>query len=89
MRQLSAEDAWDDALSNSKTNLNYEDLQILSDFKKMLGKTNIEGQVSEIELMENFIDSQIVKAEEEQKKNERLYKNLGLITGIAIVIIFI
>jgi len=49
----------------------------------------LNGQLSEIELMEKFIDKQIEIAEEAQKKNEKLYKSLGIITGIAIVIILI
>lgn len=39
--------------------------------------------------MSKFIDEQIQKAEEEQKKNEKLYKSLGIITGIGIAIILI
>ncbi len=47
------------------------------------------GQLSEIELIERFIDEQIQNAEEEQKKNEKLYKSLGVITGIGLSIILI
>ena len=47
------------------------------------------GQLSEIELMENFIDKQIGLAEEARMKNEKLYRSLGIITGLAIVIILI
>lgn len=53
------------------------------------GKTDVEGQISELEVTGNFIDTQIVKAEEERKKNEKLYKTLGTIVGLAIVIILI
>lgn len=47
------------------------------------------GQLSEINLTKKFIDTQIEKAEEEQKKNEKLYKSLGIIAGLAIAIILI
>lgn len=53
----------------------------------MLGKTDVEGQVSEINITSDFIDTQINKAEEECKKNEKMYKSLGSIVGLAIVII--
>ena len=43
----------------------------------------------EIELTLNFIDTQILKAEEERKKNEKMYRSLGTIVGLAIVIILI
>lgn len=47
------------------------------------------GQLSEISITEKFMYTQIEKAEEEQKKNEKLYKNLGIIAGLAIAIILI
>ena len=53
------------------------------------GQTDVEGQIREINLTSNFIDTQIEKAEDECKKNEKLYRTLGTIVGIAIVIILI
>ena len=53
------------------------------------GQTDVEGQVSQIEVTKSFIDMQIDKAEEERKKNEKLYKTLGIIVGLAIVIVLI
>ena len=49
----------------------------------------MEGQVSELKLTNDFIDTQIKKAEEDCKKNQKLYKTLGTIVGLAIVIILI
>ncbi len=89
MKELSAGEAWNLGLTNSNTSMNDEDINVLKNFKKLLGKTNVEGQLSEIELMKRYIDIQIQKAEEEDKKNEKLYKNLGIIVGLAIVIILI
>ncbi len=53
------------------------------------GKTDKKGQISEIEITNNFIEKQIEKAENEKNKNAKLYKSLGVICGIGIVIIFI
>lgn len=89
MKDLSAGESWHYAIENSNTNMNKEDLKLLMNLEKLLGKTNVEGQESEIELMKKFIETQIQKAEEEQRKNEKLYKNLGIIAGLAIVIILI
>ncbi len=89
MQELSAGEAWIFALENSSTNMKKEDLDILKKLENLLGKTNVEGQISEIELIKNFIDVQIKKAEIEQNKNEKLYRNLGVIGGIAIVIVLI
>ena len=53
------------------------------------GQTDIEGQVSQIEITKSFIDMQIDKAEDECKKNEKMYKTLGVIIGLAIIIVLI
>lgn len=37
----------------------------------------------------SFLDKQIKTAEEECKKNEKMYRTLGTIVGLAIVIILI
>lgn len=87
MNKTSAGDAWRYALENSSTSMNEEDIEVLKGFEKSLGKTDAEGQLSEIQLMEKYIDNQIEDAEEEQKINEKLYKNLGITVGLAIVII--
>ena len=55
----------------------------------MLGKTDIDGQVSEIRLTNKFLDVQIKDAENEKLKNEKLYKTLGATVGLALVIILI
>ncbi len=89
MKELSAGEAWSYALKSSSTSMDIEDINVLKTLEKLLGKTNVEGQLSEIELLKNSIDTQIQKAEEERYKNERLYKNLGIIVGLAIVIILI
>lgn len=47
------------------------------------------GQVSEIKLIDNFLDTQIEKAEQDRKKNEKMYKTLGVTVGLAIVVILV
>lgn len=72
MQDLSAGEAWNFAIENSNTNMTEEDIITLKSLDKLLGKTNIEGQLSEIELMKKFIDMQIQKAEKEQLNSEKL-----------------
>lgn len=81
--------AWNNAIEESKTDLIEEDKNILKGLGRLIGKTDIEGQISEIELMKNFIKNQTEKAKIERQKNEKMYKTLGGIIGIAIVIIII
>ncbi len=50
MQELSAGEAWEKAVDESDTNLNKEDINILLMLSKMLGQTDLEGQVSQIEI---------------------------------------
>lgn len=80
---------WSEAITKTKEKLDLteEDINILEGMGKTLGTSDIEGQTKEIEIIKEFIDNQIEKAEEERKKNEKMYKTLGGIVGIGIVII--
>lgn len=89
MKEESAGDAWNSAIDSTYTNMNTEDKNVLKSLSKMLGKTDLEGQLKEIELTDNFLNYQIEKAEIERQKNEKLYKTLGIVTGIGFVIILI
>lgn len=51
--------------------------------------TDAEGQLSQIEITEGFLEEQIRQAQEEKNKNEKLYKKLGITIGLAIVIVLI
>lgn len=89
MKEMQAGKAWINALEMKNTNLKKEDIEILKGLSTLLGKVDLEGQISEIELVDNFLDKQIEKAEEESKKSEKMYKTLGITAGLAMVIIFI
>ena len=49
----------------------------------------MKGQISEIELTKSFISVQISKEENEKNKNEKIYRTLGAVIGMVIVIILI
>ena len=89
MDNMNATDAWEQAIDISYTNLNKEDINTIKGLGKLLGKTDVEGQVSEIELVKKFLETQIDKAESECTKNEKLYRTLGIVSGMGIVIILI
>lgn len=50
MQNFSAGEAWEKAVQTSETNLINEDLHVLLMLSKMLGQTDVEGQVSQIEI---------------------------------------
>lgn len=87
MKKLTAGEAWSLALDTNVLNLEKEDKNILNNLSTLLGKTNLDGQINQIELTMSFLDKQIIKAEKEREKNEKMYKTLGAIIGMTIVII--
>ena len=89
MKTINAEEAWNVALEHSNSNLYKEDIENIKSFGKMLGKTDKEGQINSIELTKTFIEMQIEKAKIEEEKNSKMYKTLGTIIGLALVIILI
>ena len=52
--------SWNEAINNTKSDFNEEDKEIIKMLGKMLGKTDIKGQVNEIDLcIKNKISSDI------------------------------
>ena len=84
-----AGEAWNVALKIEDLNIDDEDRNVLKNLSKLLGKTDLEGQVNQIEMTSEFLDKQIRKAESLRGKSEKMYRTLGMIMGMAIVIILI
>jgi stage III sporulation protein AB len=79
--------AWEQAVEETITNLKKEDKDTLKTLSKLLGQTDVEGQISQIEITEKFLENQIKEATKEKEKNEKLYTRLGTILGLAIAIV--
>lgn len=89
MQDMSASKAWDEAIEKTNSNLKEEDKNVIKMLSKLLGTTDVEGQISQIEITENFLKNQIQDAEIEKQKNEKLYRKLGFTIGAVIVIMLI
>ncbi len=89
MKEESAGEAWEKALDEVNHNLSNEDITILKNLSKLLGQTDVEGQISQIEVVNQFLNSQLENANEERRKNEKMYRTLGIVTGLTIAIILI
>ena len=81
--------SWMDAIQEADISITQEDKDILKVLGIVLGQTDADSQVNEIELTESFLNMQIEKAEEARKKNQKMYKTLGVVVGLVFVIILI
>mgnify|MGYP004465973827 FL=1 len=81
--------SWMDAIQEADISITQEDKDILKELGKVLGQTDADSQVNEIEVTESFLNIQIEKAEEARKKNQKMYKTLGVVVGLVFVIILI
>lgn len=84
-----AGEAWNLALKLEELSIDEEDINILRNMSKLLGKTDLQGQLNQIEMTSDFLDKQIRKAENQKDKSEKMYRTLGMLVGMAIVIILI
>lgn len=87
METKTANVAWEEAIEESENELTKEDKYVLKTLSKLLGQTDVEGQASQIEITQKFLETQIKEAQEQKEKNEKLYSKLGTTIGLAIVII--
>ncbi len=86
-KTVTAAEAWERAVTQciQRTALNKEDQVILSSFGRLLGSTDIEGQIGNIRLTIGQLKIQEIKAEESRKKNGGMYRSLGILGGLAVV----
>ena len=89
LKEKPLEMAWKESIDEKTFLLNWkkEDIDLIKSLSNLLGKTDIDGQMSEIEQFKILLNSNIKNAEEEKEKNAKMYKSLGTIIGLAIVII--
>ncbi len=83
--------AWEKSLSEFREQwaLHQEEWDILLSLGEVLGKTDKAGQKSYIELVRIKFDLQEKKAESDRTQKEKLYKSLGVLGGLATVLVLI
>lgn len=86
---VTADTAWEKAVNENYTrlSLNREDKAVLISFGKMLGNSDLEGQLNNIRLVTSQVKLQEIKSEEMKHRNEKMYRSLGVLSGLAIAII--
>ncbi|UZQ86139.1 stage III sporulation protein AB [Thermoclostridium stercorarium] len=69
--------------------MDQEEWNLLSQMGEVLGKTDRAGQSSFIKMMREKFAVQEKKAEEDRIRKEKLYRDLGILGGLAIVLVLI
>ena len=87
MENNTANIAWEEAVEEVENNLIQEDKSVLKTLSKLLGQTDIEGQTSQIDITQKFLETQLKEAQKLKEKNEKLYSKLGTTIGLVIVIV--
>lgn len=88
---FSAREAWVYAVDRilGKTALTASDLELIKSFGNVLGCSDREDQQKHFGLLYIQLKQQEDMAEEEKRRNARMYKSLGFLLGAAVLIILI
>lgn len=84
-------EAWQKALLQlpHSMGLSKEDIRLLTDFGQGLGTTDVEGQLAHCELYKTMFASRLKQAREEKEKKVKLYRMLGLFSGVAVSLLIL
>lgn len=69
--------------------LKKDDISLLYEFGKLLGTTDIDGQLNHINLYKELINTNIDNSLSELKTKSKLYKMLGLFAGLTIALLLL
>ena len=70
-------------------NLNDNDIEILKGLSVSLGQIDLDGQLKNIRLVIHTLNTQLEGASHERDKNFKLYRNMGILTGLVLMIVLI
>ena len=85
------DETWESVVNRNSKDLSLvkEDIEIVINFAKELGLGNKDSQKKHFEYTKVLLNEQKRKANKEQERNGRLFNRLGILLGLAIVIILI
>ncbi|SDY56099.1 stage III sporulation protein AB [Evansella caseinilytica] len=86
-----APDIWKTSLKKwqRKTDLDKPELKILEQFGQTLGQQDLENQRKQIRLAVSYLDKEEKHAFERQNKFSSMYKSLGFLGGVLLVLIML
>ena len=84
LKNTNLENSWKEALKKETSflNLKKDDIETINTLGSILGKSDVKGQMNEINDFKERLNIQIKEAEEDKRKNSKMFKS-----GLVIVII--
>lgn len=80
-------DAWQEALRCTPTAMAPDDLQPLFRLGAVLGAIDLDGALQEIEYARFALEQRHQEARERKRKMGGLYKTLGILAGLAVIVV--
>lgn len=90
-KNISAGDCFKQVVDDEKIflALNKDDIEIIKGLGVCLGQVDMDGQVKTIKLVSDSLKKQLTEATEDNRKNFKLYRNMGVLSGLIIMIILL
>lgn len=90
-KNLSAGEIFRNVIDEEKIflELNKKDIEIIKNLSIALGQVDLETQLKNINLVSNLLNVQLKEAREEKMKNFKVYRNMGVLTGLVLIILLI
>ncbi len=90
-KNMSAGDIFRNVVEEEKIflELNEKDTEILKGLSVSLGQTDLENQIKNIRLTKQLLNTQLKEAYEEKNKNFKMYRNMGVLMGLVLIILLI
>lgn len=87
----SVKEAWDSTIEKTmkNTNLNKSDLELIKQFGNVLGSSDREDQLKHFKLFYKQLEQQEEIADEDRRRNEKVYRQLGFLLGFAVFIVLV
>lgn len=87
---IGAQEAWRESLKETSSDLGLKEpeLEILYSFSAGLGLSHYEDQLKRIDISRQRLAALIGEADEYKNKFSKIWKNLGWMAGLALVLIF-
>ena len=81
--------SWQLALEGEKGALGREEAALLASLAEVIGQSDLESQLSAIALVREQLAERLADQREKMRKQERLYRSMGVLGGVAAAVILI